>query len=50
MIGSQAKRLVTEAGPHTHTTAAAIAGWRTFIAERLTGGTREMRDHHQGLT
>ena len=28
------KHLVTEAGPHGHT---AIAGWRTFITERLTG-------------
>jgi dienelactone hydrolase len=36
-IGSPAKHLVTEAGPHMHTTPTAIAGWRTFIAERLTG-------------
>lgn len=41
-IGSQTKHLVTEAGPHTHTTPAAIAGWRTFIAERLTDGSREI--------
>jgi hypothetical protein len=42
LIGSQSKRVVTEAGPHAHTTAVAIAGWRTFIAERLTSGTLEM--------
>lgn len=42
LIGSRTKRLVTAAGPHTRTTATAIAGWRTFIAERLTGGSRDL--------
>jgi dienelactone hydrolase len=44
LIGSQAKRLVTEAGPHARTTAAAITGWRTFIAERLTDHSREIQE------
>jgi hypothetical protein len=42
LIGSQAKRLVIEAGPHARTTVAAITGWRTFIAERLTDRGREI--------
>ena len=39
LIGSPIKHLVTEPGPHAHTTPAAIAGWRAFIAERLTDGS-----------
>jgi dienelactone hydrolase len=42
LIGSPSKRLVIEPGPHAHTTPAAIAGWRTFIAERLTDGGRKI--------
>jgi dienelactone hydrolase len=42
LIGSPIKRLVTEPGRHAHTTPAAIAGWRTFIAERLTDGSRQI--------
>ncbi|GAA4251579.1 hypothetical protein GCM10022255_044780 [Dactylosporangium darangshiense] len=41
LIGSQTKHLVTDAGPHTHTTPAAITRWRTFIAEHLTDDSRE---------
>jgi len=41
LIGSQTKHLVTEAGPHTHTTPTAIAGWRTFIAKHLTDDSRK---------
>ncbi len=39
LIGSQTKHLVIEAGPHSHTTPAAVAGWRSFVAERLTDGS-----------
>lgn len=35
LIGSPVKRLVTEPGQNAHTTPAAIAGWRTFIADEL---------------
>jgi len=41
LIGSPIKHLVTEPGLHAHTTPAAITGWRTFIAERLSDGSRE---------
>jgi hypothetical protein len=41
LIGSQTKHLVTDAGPHTHTTPAAIAHWRNFIVEHLTDDSRE---------
>jgi hypothetical protein len=37
LIGSPSKHLVTEPGLHTRTTPAAIAGWRIFIAERVSG-------------
>jgi dienelactone hydrolase len=37
-IGSRIKCLVTEPGRHAHTSPAAIAGWRTFAAERLRDG------------
>ena len=43
LIGSVDKRLVVEPGRHNRTTPAAIAGWRTFLAERLTEGGREVR-------
>jgi hypothetical protein len=42
LIGSPTKHLVTEAGPHSHTTPAAIAGWRAFIAEHLTDRSQEI--------
>jgi dienelactone hydrolase len=42
LIGSPIKRLVTEPGRHAQTTPAAIAGWRTFIAESLTDGSRQI--------
>jgi dienelactone hydrolase len=48
LIGSPDKQLVTEPGSHAHTMPAAIAGWRTFLAERLTDGDREFQSHHQG--
>ncbi|MEV6638185.1 dienelactone hydrolase family protein [Actinoplanes sp. NPDC051470] len=48
LIGSPIKRLVTEPGQHAHTTPATIAGWRTFIAERLADGTPEIQAHHHG--
>lgn len=38
LIGSPTKHLTLEAGPHANTTPAAIAGWRSFVAERLTDG------------
>lgn len=41
LIGSSSKHLITEPGLHTHTTPAAIARWRTFVAEHLTGNSRE---------
>ena len=40
LIGSPVKRLITEPGRHAQTSPGAIAGWQTFIAERLTGGVR----------
>ncbi|GGL08834.1 hypothetical protein GCM10012284_49340 [Mangrovihabitans endophyticus] len=40
-IASRTKYLCLEAGSHTHTPPAAVAGWRTFIAERLKDGSRE---------
>jgi dienelactone hydrolase len=45
LIGSPSKRLVIEPGPHAHSTPAAIANWRTFIARRLTGGSRRISSH-----
>jgi hypothetical protein len=44
IIGCPAERLVTEAGPHAHTTAAANTGWRTFITKRLTDLSRRARN------
>jgi hypothetical protein len=41
LIASQTKHLVTDVGPHTHTTPAAMARWRTFVAEHLTDNGRE---------
>jgi dienelactone hydrolase len=41
LIKSPLKCLVTEPGLHGDTTPAAIAGWRTFVAEYLTAGSRE---------
>jgi pimeloyl-ACP methyl ester carboxylesterase len=42
LIGCPVERLVAEPGPHAHTTPAAIAGWRIFITERLTGDSGEI--------
>jgi dienelactone hydrolase len=42
LMGSPTKHLVTEPGLHTQTTPAAIAGWRTFIAERVAGGSKKI--------
>lgn len=36
LIGSPGKLLATDAGPHAHTTSAALTRWRTFIADHLT--------------
>jgi dienelactone hydrolase len=36
LIGSPDKQLVVEPGPHARTPPAAMARWRTFLAERLT--------------
>lgn len=41
LIGSPSKLVVTEPGRHAHTAPATITRWRTFIAEHLTGSSRE---------
>lgn len=42
LIGSPAKQLVVAPGRHARTPPAAIARWRTFLAERLTEADRDI--------